>query len=264
MMKQRRLGLLFSLCVLIALPGTHRCPAQTGAPVSTDCAADPQLPAFEVAAITPVDPKSSALTNIGQYGLPQFDMTGAPLSLLLSFAYGVQPANFIDAPRGLDNARFDVHVKSAGGIPLTYEALKPRLQQMLQQRFCLKAQTGTKEVPGYALVVAKGGAKVSPLESSGERGSGSIMANEVNLTRADMGAFAGTLSSAAGRPVADRTGLQGEYTLRVRFAPPTDSQSDLPSIFTALKEQLGLELKPAQVPVPTLTIERLSLSPTAN
>jgi uncharacterized protein (TIGR03435 family) len=266
MMNRRTLGLLVSLCVLLVLMTTHCCPAQTGAAASptSDCVADPQLPAFEVAAVTPLDPKSSAMTNIGPYGLPQFDITGASLSLLVSFAYGVQPDNFINAPHGLDNARFDVHVKSADDVSLSYEALKPRMQQMLQQRFCLKARAGSKDVRGYALVVAKGGAKVSPLDQSGERGSGYIMPNEVNFTRTNFGAFAGALTSAAGRPVADHTGLPGVYNLRVKFAPPSDAQSELPSVFTALKEQLGLELKPAQVPVPTLTIERLKLTPSEN
>jgi uncharacterized protein (TIGR03435 family) len=54
------------------------------------------------------------------------------------------------------------------------------------------------------------------------------------------------------------------YTIKVQFASAGDAESTLPSIFTAVKEQLGLELKPAQVPVQTLTIEHLNLTPTEN
>jgi uncharacterized protein (TIGR03435 family) len=172
------------------------------------------------------------------------------LSFLVSFCFDVKPANFIDAPHGLDNAVFDVQVKSADGTPLTYEALKPRMQQMMQQRFCLKVHTGSKEVAGYALVMAKGGAKVAPGNTQGERSSGYIMPNELSGTNIDTGALASMLASPAGRPVQDQTGLQGKYTIRVRFAPAADAESTLPSIFTAVKEQLGLELKPARVPVP--------------
>jgi hypothetical protein len=113
-----------SVFVLIALVGMGPCQAQStvAGSAAVDCAADPRLPAFEVAAITPVAEKARRATNIGQYGLPHFSLLGVSLSFLLSFSFDVKPANFIDAPRGLDNAVFDVQVKSANGTSLTYEA----------------------------------------------------------------------------------------------------------------------------------------------
>jgi uncharacterized protein (TIGR03435 family) len=53
-------------------------------------------------------------------------------------------------------------------------------------------------------------------------------------------------------------------TIKVQFAPAADTESTMPSIFTAVKEQLGLELKPDPVPVPTLIIEHVNLTPTEN
>lgn len=257
---------LVSVFVLIALVGVGPCRAQStvGASATADCAADPRLPAFEVAAITPVAEKDRRATNIGQYGLPHFSLLGVSMSFLLSFSFDVQPADFIDAPHGLDDAVFDVQVTSADGTSLTYEALKPRMQQMVEQRFCLKAHTGTKEVAGYALVIAKGGVKVTQGNTPGERGSGYIMQNELSGTNIDMGALASMLASPAGRAVEDQTGLQGKYTIKVQFSPAADAESTLPSIFTAVREQLGLELKPARVPVRTLVIEHLNLTPTDN
>jgi uncharacterized protein (TIGR03435 family) len=264
-MRRRTSEVLTSACVLVALAWMGQCRAQSAsATPATACIADPQLPAFEVAAITPVAEKNRSETTIGQYGLPHFTLRGASLSLLLTFSFDVQRANFINAPRGLDDAVFDVQVESANGIPLTYEALKPRMQQLLEQRFCLKAHTGTKLVSGYALVSAKGGAKVTPESTPGERASGYITQDEVNGTNIEMGAFASMLASPAGRPVQDQTGLQGKYTIKVQFAPVSDAESTLPSIFMAVKEQIGLELKPSQVPVQTLTIEHLNLTPTEN
>jgi uncharacterized protein (TIGR03435 family) len=259
-------GALVSAFVLIALVAVGPCRAQSTAATSAtaDCAADPRLPAFEVSAIRPVAEKDRRATNIGQYGLPHFSLVGVSLSFLLSFSFDVQPLNFIGAPHGLDNAVFDVQVKSVDGTSLTYEALKPRMQQMMEQRFCLKAHTSTKEVSGYALVIAKGGAKVTPGNTPGERGSGYVMPNEVSGTNIDVGALASLLASPAGRPVQDRTGLKGKYTIKVQFAPAADTEPTRPSIFTAVKEQLGLELKPARVPVPTLIIEHVNLTPTEN
>jgi uncharacterized protein (TIGR03435 family) len=261
----RSCAILASVCVLVALVANGEAEAHNAVSDSVaDCAADPQLPAFEVAAITPLAPKARGLTNIGQYGLPRFDMKGVTLSLLLSFSFDVQPANFIGAPARLEDAVFDVQVESAGGTPLTYEALKPRMQQMLERRFCLKAHTGTKEASGYDLVVAKGGATLTRSNALGERGTAYIASDELAVTNSELPVLAGLLSSAAGRPVKDQTGLQGKYTVKLQFATSDDPSPTLPSIFTAVKEQLGLELKPAKVPVPTLTIEHINLSPTDN
>jgi uncharacterized protein (TIGR03435 family) len=257
---------LASVCVLVALAWLGECRVQSAVatPATTACTADPHLPSFDVAAITPVAEKDRGTTSIGQYGSPHFTMRGVSLSLLLSFSFDIQSANFINAPRGVDEAVFDVQVESADGIPLTYEALKPRMQQLLEQRFCLRTHTGTKQVSGYALVSAKGGAKLTAASAPGERGSAYITQHELSGTNIDMVALAAMLASPAGRPVQDQTGIQGKYTIKVQFASAGDAESTLPSIFTAVKERVGLELKPAQVPVQTLTIEHLNLIPTEN
>jgi uncharacterized protein (TIGR03435 family) len=48
--------------------------------------------------------------------------------------------------------------------------------------------------------------------------------------------LAGLLENSTGRPVTDQTGLAGEFDVDLTWSP------DL-SIFTALKEQLGLKLE---------------------
>lgn len=248
--------------LLFASQGTLWCKDLPESPQES-CATDQHLPSFEVAAITPVAEKNRGTTDIGQYGSPSFHMHGASLQLLLSFSFDVQAANFINAPHGLEEAVFDVDVKS-DGIPLSYEELKPRMQQLLKQRFCLVATRGTKQVHGYVLVVERSGLALKPSQPSTERGSAYITQHEVGGTNIEMSTFASMLSSPAGRPVKDETGLQGTYTLKVAFASPSDEDPTLPSIFTAIKEQLGLELKPGQVPVPTLTVEHLNLAPSRN
>ena len=59
----------------------------------------------------------------------------------------------------------------------------------------------------------------------------------------------------SGRPVVDRTGLDGAYDFELRFASPTDPQSTAPSLFSALSEQLGLRLEPSTAPVRVLVID---------
>lgn len=87
------------------------------------CTADPHLPSFDVAAITPVAEKNRGKTSIGQYGLPHFTLRGVSLNFLLSFSFDIRPTNFINAPHGLEDSVFDIQVESADGAALTYEAL---------------------------------------------------------------------------------------------------------------------------------------------
>ena len=78
------------------------------------------------------------------------------------------------------------------------------------------------------------------------------------VTVADL---ARNLDRTADRPVADRTGLTGKYNLALRFARPNPQSagqdSELPVLFTAVQEQLGLKLEPARGPVEFLVIDRI-------
>jgi uncharacterized protein (TIGR03435 family) len=74
------------------------------------------------------------------------------------------------------------------------------------------------------------------------------------------------LTRHAGRQVIDRTELPGVFDLELRWAPdPSIGARDasLPSIFTALEEQLGLKLEPARLPIDVLVIDRVE-QPTSN
>lgn len=68
------------------------------------------------------------------------------------------------------------------------------------------------------------------------------------------------------RPVMDKTGLTGKYDFKVKYAPeeeggggkPDNGTTDpLPSIFTALEEQVGLKLQSTKGPVDTLVIDHV-------
>ena len=61
------------------------------------------------------------------------------------------------------------------------------------------------------------------------------------------------------RPVVDQTGLTGNYDFTLQFAPAVgaDPDSQAPSIFTAVQEQLGLKLEPAKAPLDVLVIDHV-------
>ena len=70
-----------------------------------------------------------------------------------------------------------------------------------------------------------------------------------------------------GKPVVDRTGLQGRFDVEAKWSLLDDiggtPQGDSPSIFYAVREQLGLRLDPHKEPFEVMVIDRLT-QPTAN
>ena len=79
-----------------------------------------------------------------------------------------------------------------------------------------------------------------------------------------MAVLASMLTRPVGRPVVDKTGITGNYDIALNFAPEGSTDSTLPSIFTALQEQLGLKLEPQKVPVEMLVIDHLEKVPSEN
>ena len=130
---------------------------------------------------------------------------------------------------------------------------------LYQDRFHLAAHLESPELPVYELVAAKDGVKFSPVKDGPTNivDSNSRGGNESKtITRSfhAMNDLADKLYRYTGRVVLDKTGLSGIYTISLIFTPD-DSRSALPnpettssvdagpSVFTALKEQHGLELK---------------------
>jgi uncharacterized protein (TIGR03435 family) len=78
-----------------------------------------------------------------------------------------------------------------------------------------------------------------------------------------MGVVASALRIPSGRPVIDDTGLSGRWDVALRFTPLNQPPDDLPSVFTAVREQLGLTLEPATRPMDVLIVEDVR-KPTPN
>ena len=96
------------------------------------------------------------------------------------------------------------------------------------------------------------------------------MSTNFNGARADMKAskmsmadVAAALRRQAGRPVEDHTGLKGTFDFEIKWSPEETPDSIYPSLFTVLKEQLGLKLQPAKGTIETLVIDQIN-RPSAN
>ena len=221
-------------------------------------------PAFEVAVIRP----SNAPANEGSWSLPgtgKFNAHNLTLARLIVLAYGVDDNQIAGKPSWLDADRFDISAKPAGNVPLSREELKPRLQLLLEERFHLATHTETRLMPGYVLTVAKGGAKLQPTKGSKFPGFLiNVTDTELNGLNWSMPFLASMLQHPAGRPVLDKTGLSGSYDIKLDFSPDPAADSELPSIFAALRQTLGLRLDAQNIPVEVLVIDHADRTPTEN
>jgi uncharacterized protein (TIGR03435 family) len=219
-----------------------------------------------------------------------FRARNVTVRLLLRTAYRIQDSQLTGGPDWLDSDRFDIVAKTDGTA--SSDQLSSMLQALLADRFKVMIHKETRERSIYALVVARNGALGPRLQrrdcvpaalpatpaASQELPCGRIMtgSGEVTFRGAPMSQIAEGLSGYVGRVVADRTGLSGNYDLTLQWTPerlPNANQqpgSDVPaidpnglSIFTAVQEQLGLKLQPAQGTVNVLVIDRVE-HPTEN
>jgi uncharacterized protein (TIGR03435 family) len=254
------------------------------APVSTSVAAAP--PAFEVAAIKlnkSGSGSSDSHTNNGR-----FTATNESLKNIMQYdAYGIPGSRILDGPKWLDSTKFDIQAKmddSAADHLRTLPRDQRRLetqamfQQLLADRFKLAVHWETRELPVYALIVARKGPKLQPAKDSLEGSNISSNGSRAGLEFTTKGitlpqlaeALTQALSRELGHNVIDKTDIKGRYDLTLKWTPDagtapiatggTASLADSgPSIFTAVQEQLGLKLEPAKAPVQVLVIDHAEM-----
>jgi uncharacterized protein (TIGR03435 family) len=221
-------------------------------------------PVFEAASIK-LDPKAEGEDSDNSPGMLRAQMT---LKRFITYAYDVQQFQVIGGPHWIDSDHYNVTAKlgsaETNAPPQAQsEQIRQALQTLLADRFQLKFHRESKEMSGYALTVVKSGFKLTEVPDDGgysmsSKGNGTTR----NLTakRIDMPRFAAFLSRAVGRPVEDRTHIAGIYSFTLEWMSDdlknvTADQPALPSLFTAIQEQLGLKLDPRKVPAEILVVD---------
>jgi len=188
---------------------------------------------------------------------------------LICESYGIECGNVVGGPDYVRHqVHYDLSARVGGDARLTQEQMQPLMKNLLQERFHLKVHHEQKIVPGYALVIAKGGSKLQPNKGAPYGGFvGGYIIKFQNVSAEYVGKLIGWQIK---QPVVDKTGIQGMFDVELKFAPDDgplkdDPQfSNLPNIFTAVQEQFGLKLVPQKVPVDTLVIDHVDKIPTEN
>jgi uncharacterized protein (TIGR03435 family) len=196
----------------------------------------------------------------------EFVAQNASLSALVQFAFGVSETRVIGLPGALASARFDLQAKGDSDTDARFHKLNPDQQREAKQRMMqallvdrckLSFHVETRELPVFALV-AKGKPKLQPSDQKFASGWGGRTRIEIEggdtLTR-----FAEELTRVSGRPVMNQTGLTGSYDIEIEWAADDDEDADMPTLFTAIREQLGLALEPRKAAVDVVVIDRMEM-----
>jgi uncharacterized protein (TIGR03435 family) len=254
------------------------------------------LPSFEVATVKPVQPRpvppppppggtdnrppSPRMVGIDKLGGERTDRVhlNSSAQLLILFAYnlplGSERTRIVGGPDWLGSTQYEIQAKIDASQFAAMQKMTPEQQReqvdlmeqsLLADRFHLKLHFEIREMPVYALVVAKG-SKLTPAKE-GELNSISSLHSEMTAKAVTLDDFAQSSlwTPIGGRPVIDQTGLKGTYDFTLNWsqeqvATPEPGQQDAPAlspIFTAIQQQLGLKLAPTKAPMEVIVIDSI-------
>ena len=217
-------------------------------------------PKFEVASVRE-NKNDDGKVMFGIQPGGRFNTLNAPLWELIRMAYGVQRTQLVGAPDWTETARYDIvakaemEIQGAGpGGPLG--PLNFMLQDLLEDRFKLRAHRETRDMPVYALRLAKSdgklgeGLKPSSVDCAAMRGRGRggrmagppgppppgerpqcgmrVAPNQVLAGGVALSQLTLLLSQFTQRVVVDRTGLSGLFDIDLSFTPERMPQGPPP------------------------------------
>jgi uncharacterized protein (TIGR03435 family) len=226
-------------------------------------------PAFEVAVIKPADPNDR---NQG-FGLKgrRISIEDVTMTSIISFAYSIQKSQIANAPPWFDEQPWNIEgIPDTEGAP-NWPQYRRMLQKLLADRFGLRLHNDKRELSVYALTVAKSSPKLEKSKSdpdalSDQSGNGVGAGQYMKFTNDTMTEFAQFLQLMTDRPVLDQTNLSGRYDFTLLWTPDELRAAEsgaAPGLFTALQQQLGLELKATHAPTDVFVVDAVT-QPTQN
>ncbi len=229
-------------------------------------------PSFNVATIKPSKPDQPG--KMFRVEGRHFTTLNTTLIDLIDFAYGTHPKQVVNAPPWINTDKFDLSATpDADGAPSDAQ-WKSMIQKLLAERFQLKFHKDNREMPAYALTVAKTGSKLEKSQANGDGLPGLFFSQLGNLhvNNANMDDFSHLMQEAVlDRPVVNQTDLKGRWNFNLKWTPdesqfsgmgikvppPTDAADAPPPLFTAIQEEIGLKLDATRTAVPVLVVDHV-------
>lgn len=187
------------------------------------------------------------------------------LLAVIMTAYGLRGYDVAGGPSWIWTDHYDVDTRAPGNPPL--EQVKLMLQAMLADRFKLSGHFEKRDVDGFALVTINSNKLgpnlhvaavdcTTPVRDA-KCGGGYFRTGDYKGVGMPLSRLTSLLGSVLAKPVADDTRLSQTFDITLRWSPDLSSGNDLPFIFTALQEQLGLRLDAKRVPIDVFVIDHV-------
>jgi uncharacterized protein (TIGR03435 family) len=253
---------------------------------------------FEAASVKRSQPPAIGRVLVGGRGGPGSADPGRvvynfmPLKALLTIAYGVKQYQ-ISGPGWLESERYDITATIPDGT--TKAQFPVMLQNLLTDRFGIALHHETRKLPLYELSVTKGGPKLKPPDADSKARPGT---SRISLTPGGFhleghaepaSHLAVILEDQLASPVVDKTGLSGTFDFTLDFSresvqnsalaglppppppnppgpvtAPAGDPTEVPSLFAAVQEQLGLKLDKKRGPLDVIVVDQAEKVPKEN
>jgi uncharacterized protein (TIGR03435 family) len=215
-------------------------------------------------------------------------MMNSPLAVAILIAYVPQSGSaafyqnndVVGLPNWVKDDRYDIDAKVGEAERVEWQKpgpqaamLRTMMQTLLAERCKLAVHRDPKEIPVYSLVIGKNGPNFKPTNPDDPHPAGQALpgggvvapeATGLHFYGAPVNILASVLSSSAGRPVQDKTGLTGRYDFLLQrpassgaSAPMDGAASDPVRSIFSVAEELGLKLEPAKGSVETLVVDHI-------
>ena len=221
-------------------------------------------PDWEVATVKPSDPNEPRGQHIDLRGRNVL-LLDTTLDQFLLLGFGVQSSQLAGEPDWAKTQRWNVDgLPDAEGTP-SMAQIQGLIRKILAERFGLVFHHEPREMPVFALTVAKSGPKMiadtsDPNGLLHQQNGNSNGRHVEDLKNASMADIVQILQFHVDRPVVDQTGLKGRYDLKLQWTldeTQTPAPDAPPGLFTAIQDQVGLKLERLKAPVDTLVIDRV-------
>lgn len=247
---------------------------------------------YEVASIKPSRSSEPALIQPTVRGTLRAE--NVTVRTFIEWAYSIEPFRLLGGPKWINEDRFNIQAKSpiTHGY-VSFEQNQQMMQALLQDRFKLVVHHETRKLAAYFLAVSRAGLKApetrqgscyvvtretKPADVGNQLICGAMRGRIGDMEGAgiSMGLLCKNLERMLGAVVLDKTGIGGRlFDISLRWMPeiefnvhsPDSSRdsdtraspetAELPSLVTALKEQLGLELESNKAPIDVLVIDHV-------